>query len=96
MPIKYAVEDDGKSFYKLIIKKRERILADGLDDNAYDVTNVGTHLTALEFHELSADPETLVIDMRNRYESEIGHFENAVCPDVDNFRDEIQLGCGRF
>ena len=41
MPIKYAVEDDGKSFYKLIVRHRKNILADGLDDNAYDVTNVG-------------------------------------------------------
>lgn len=96
MPIKYAVEDDGKSFYKLIVRRRERILADGLDDDAYDVTNVGTHLSALEFHELSADPNVLLIDMRNRYESEIGHFENAICPDVDSFRDEIKLVVEEF
>ncbi len=91
MPIKYAIEDDGKSFYKLIVRLRNRILADGLDDDAYDVTNVGKHLSATEFHSLASDDNTLVIDMRNRYESEIGHFENAVCPDADTFRDEIQI-----
>ncbi len=91
MPIKYAVEDDGKSFYKLIVRKKKRILADGLPDDSYDVTNVGRHLTAMEFHELSAKDETLVIDMRNSYESEIGHFENAYCPEADTFREEIQL-----
>jgi UPF0176 protein len=96
MPIKYAVEDDGKSFYKLIIKHRQRILADGLDDDAYDVTNVGNHLSGLEFHELASDPENLVIDMRNRYESEIGHFKNAYCPDVDSFREEIKLVVDKF
>lgn len=96
MPIKYAVEDNGKSFYKLIIKHRQRILADGLEDDAYDVTNVGKHLSGLEFHELSADPNNVVIDMRNRYESEIGHFENAYCPDVDSFRDEIKLVVDKF
>ena len=96
MPIKYAVEDDGRSFYKLAIKVRDRILADGLDDDTYDVTNVGKHLSAVEFHELSADPGTLVIDMRNRYESEIGHFENAYCPEVDTFRDEIRLVADKF
>jgi UPF0176 protein len=96
MPIKYAVEDNGRSFYKLTIKNRKRILADGLDENTYDVTRVGKHLTALEFHELAGDPETLVIDMRNRYESEIGHFENAYCPDVDSFRDEIQHVTEKF
>ncbi|PLX14748.1 MAG: hypothetical protein C0598_00645 [Marinilabiliales bacterium] len=96
MPIKYAIEDDGKSFYKLIVRLRNRILADGLDDNAYDVTNVGKHLTAIEFHELAKDENTLVIDMRNRYESEIGHFKRAYCPDVDTFREEIQLVSEKF
>ncbi len=96
MPIKYAFEDDGKSFYKLIVRLRNRILADGLDDDAYDVTNVGKHLSATEFHELASDENTLVIDMRNRYESEIGHFENAVCPEADTFRDEIQMVANDF
>ncbi|MBT3174927.1 MAG: rhodanese-related sulfurtransferase [Lentimicrobiaceae bacterium] len=96
MPIKYAVEDDGKSFYKLIVRLRDRILADGLEDDAYDVTNVGKHLSAIEFHDLAADEETLIIDMRNSYESEIGHFENAVCPDADTFRDEIQMVTDEF
>ena len=96
MPIKYAIEDDGKSFYKLTIKVRPKIVADGLDDNAFDVTNVGKHLSALEFHEQAADPSTLVIDMRNHYESEVGHFEGAICPDADTFRDEIQMVVEEF
>ncbi|WP_372751804.1 rhodanese-related sulfurtransferase [Labilibaculum sp.] len=91
MPIKWAVEDDGKSFYKLIVKVRPKIVADGLNDNAFDVTNVGNHLSPLEFHEQVSRPDTIVVDMRNHYESEIGHFENAICPDVDTFREEIDL-----
>jgi UPF0176 protein len=96
MPIKYAIEDDGKSFYKLIVRLKKRILADGLDDDAYDVTNVGNHLSAIEFHDLASKEDTLLIDMRNRYESEIGHFENAVCPEADTFRDEIQMVTDEF
>lgn len=91
MPIKYAIEDDGKSFYKLTIKVRPKIVADGLDDNTFDVTNVGKHLSALDFHEQVQKPDTIVVDMRNHYESEIGHFEGAICPDADTFRDEIQM-----
>ena len=91
MPIKWAVEDDGKSFFKLIIKLRPKIVADGLDDGTYDVTNVGTHLTPMEFHNSLDESDTVVIDMRNHYESEVGRFENAICPDVDTFREEIQL-----
>jgi UPF0176 protein len=95
-PIKYAIVDDGKSFYKLTIKVRPKIVADGLDYGSYDLSKVGTHLSALEFHELSAKPETLVIDMRNHYESEIGRFENAVCPDADTFKDAIQMVINEF
>ena len=91
MPIKYAIEDDGKSFYKLTIKVRPKIVADGLDDNVFDVTNVGNHLSAIDFHNLVQDESSLVIDMRNHYESEVGHFEGAICPDADTFRDEIQM-----
>ncbi|WP_321515954.1 rhodanese-related sulfurtransferase [Marinifilum fragile] len=91
MPIKWAVEDDGKSFYKLTIKVRPKIVADGLNDNTFDTTNVGTHLSPVEFHEELSNPNNIIIDMRNHYESEVGHFENAVCPDVDTFREEIDM-----
>ncbi len=90
-PFKIAVEDDGKSFYKLSVKVREKIVADGLKDDTFDVSNVGKHLTAKEFNEALELPETIVVDMRNHYESEIGHFEKAICPDVDTFREELPL-----
>ena len=96
VPLKWAVEDDGKSFYKLTIKVRPKIVADGLDDHSFDVTNVGNHLSPLEFHNMLDNPSTIVIDMRNHYESEIGHFENAYCPDADTFKDEIQIVTREF
>ena len=91
VPVKFAIEDNGKSFYKLTIKVRPKLVADGLDDNAFDVTNVGRHLSAGEFHSLVESGEHLVVDMRNHYESEIGHFKGAICPETDTFRDEIKL-----
>ncbi len=91
IPIKYAVEDDGKSFYKLTIKVRPKLVADGLDEGAFDVTNVGKHLTGLEFHKQLDKPNTVVVDMRNIYESEIGRFEGAICPKADTFRDELEM-----
>lgn len=90
MPLKIAVEDDGKSFIKLIVRQKRKIVADGLDDDAFDVTNVGTHLNAKEFNEALEQPGTIVIDMRNHYESEVGHFEGAICPEVDTFREELE------
>jgi len=87
---KIAVEDDGKSFYKLLLKVRKKIVADGLNDDAFDVTNVGKHLSAKEFNEALEQEGTVVVDMRNHYESEVGRFENAICPDVDTFREELE------
>jgi UPF0176 protein len=91
VPFKIAVEDDGKSFYKLTVKVRPKIVADGLDDGAFDVTNVGNHLTAKEFNEAMDSSDTIVVDMRNHYESEVGKFVGAICPDADTFREELPM-----
>ncbi|MEM9545272.1 MAG: rhodanese-related sulfurtransferase [Bacteroidota bacterium] len=86
-----AIEDDGKSFIKLKIKVRDKIVADGLDDSSFDVTKKGVHLTAERFNELTEDPETIVVDMRNHYESEVGKFKMAITPDVETFREALPL-----
>jgi UPF0176 protein len=91
IPLKIAVEDDGKSFYKLAVKVRNKIVADGLDDNSFDVTNVGNHLNAAEFNAAMEDPETIIVDMRNHYETEVGRFIGAICPDADTFREELPM-----
>ena len=91
VPFKIAVEDNGKSFYKLIIKTRNKIVADGLKDDAFDVTNVGTHLTAEEWNEAMKNENPTVVDMRNFYESEVGRFENAICPEAHSFRQELPM-----
>jgi len=86
-----AIEDDGKSFIKLAIRVRKKILADGLTDDTFDVTDCGTHLNAEEFNKLTDDPNTIIVDMRNHYESEVGHFNGAITPDVDTFRDSLPV-----
>lgn len=86
-----AVEDSGKSFFKLKILVRKKIVADGLNDSTFDVTQCGTHVNAKEFNTLADNPNTVIVDMRNHYESEVGHFKNAICPDVDTFREELKV-----
>ena len=86
-----AVEQDNKSFLKLKVKVRNKIVADGLNDETFDVTDKGVHLNAKEFNEMLANPNTVCVDMRNHYESEIGHFDGAVTPDVDTFRDSLDI-----
>ena len=86
-----AVEQDNKSFLKLKVKVRNKIVADGLNDDTFDVTDKGVHLNAKDFNAMLADPNTVCVDMRNHYESEIGHFDGAVTPDVDTFRDSLDI-----
>lgn len=86
-----AIDDDGKSFFKLKIQVRKKIVADGLKDDTFDASDSGTHLNAKEFNELTSDSNTVVVDMRNHYESEVGHFKNAILPDVDTFRESLPI-----
>ncbi|MGB1535426.1 MAG: rhodanese-related sulfurtransferase [Flavobacteriaceae bacterium] len=86
-----AIEQNNKSFLKLTIKVRKKIVADGLEDSSFDVTKKGKHVSAQEFNQLLEDENTICLDMRNHYESEIGHFKNAVTPDVDTFRESLPL-----
>ena len=86
-----AVEQDDLSFLKLTVKVRKKIVADGLNDETFDVTNKGIHLKAEEFNQMLEDPDTIVVDFRNHYESEIGHFEGAITPDVDTFRESLPI-----
>ncbi len=86
-----AVDDDGKSFYVLDIKVRNRIVADGISDPAFDMANRGKYVNAEQFNQLTTDPDTVVIDMRNHYEFEVGHFENAVEVPSDTFREQLPM-----
>lgn len=86
-----AVDDDGKSFWVLKIKVREKIVADGINDPAFNMSRKGNYVDALSFNELTTDPETLVVDMRNHYEYEVGHFENAIEIPSDTFREQLPM-----
>jgi UPF0176 protein len=86
-----AVQDDGKSFFKLTIKVRPKIVADGLDDATFNPADTGTHIDADMFNTMTDDPNTILVDMRNHYESEVGYFEGAIRPDVETFREELQI-----
>ncbi len=86
-----AIEHDNEAFLKLKIKVRDKIVADGLNSNEYNLDKNGVHVNAEKFNELLDDNETITIDMRNHYESEIGHFKGAKLPDVDTFRESLPI-----
>jgi UPF0176 protein len=86
-----AVNNDGKSFWVLKIKVREKIVADGIADPAFDMSNKGKYVDAKSFNQLTSDPDTIVVDMRNHYEYEVGHFENAIEIPSDTFREQLPM-----
>src|SRR5918998_1148068 len=86
-----AIDDNGKSFWVLHVRVRKKIVADGIDDPTFSIEQKGEYLNAREFNQLIEDPETAVVDMRNYYEYEVGHFENAIEIPSDTFREQLPL-----
>ena len=86
MPIKHAVEE-GRSFIKLAIRVKKEIVAYNVPEDEYNMNQVGNHLNASEFNEALDNPDAIVLDMRNYYESEVGHFNNAILPDVERSQE---------
>lgn len=86
-----AVDDDGKSFWVLKIKVREKIVADGITDPDFSMENKGRYVDAEQMNTLLQDPDTVVLDMRNHYEYEVGHFENALEIPSDTFREQLPM-----
>ena len=87
--INIGIEHDNFSFLKLKIKIKSKIVADGLSANEINLKNRGKHVDAKEFNNLLKSNDTITIDMRNHYESRIGHFEGAFLPDVDTFKQSL-------
>lgn len=89
--INIAVDNDGKSFWVLKIKVRDKIVADGIHDPGFDMSKKGKYVDAAAFNVLTNDADTVVVDMRNHYEYEVGHFENAIEIPSDTFREQLPM-----
>lgn len=86
-----AIDNDGKSFWFLKIKIRDKIVADGIDDPHFSVSQTGHYVDARAFNDLASDPNTILIDMRNHYEYEVGHFDGALEVPSDTFREQLPM-----
>lgn len=86
-----AVDDDGKSFWVLKVKVREKIVADGINDPTFNMHQKGKYVDAESMNTLLEDPSTIVVDMRNHYEYEVGHFVKALEVPSDTFRDQLPM-----
>ncbi|TKI07687.1 oxygen-dependent tRNA uridine(34) hydroxylase TrhO [Martelella alba] len=86
-----ALDDDGKSFWVLRMKVRDRLVADGISDPTFDPASTGDYLDAEQVNAMAGDPDTLFVDMRNHYEYEVGHFDNAIEIPSDTFREQLPM-----
>lgn len=86
-----AIDDDGKSFWVLKVKVRKKIVMDGIDDESFNMHEKGKYVDAEKMNELMAHPETVVVDFRNHYEYEVGHFKNAIQLPSDTFREQLPM-----
>jgi len=78
--------EEGTSFYKLVVKIKDEIVAYNIPKQEYNMNNVGKHLDYKEFNK-SIDEGAIVLDMRNYYEGEIGKFESAIIPDIERSQE---------
>lgn len=86
-----ALDNDGKSFWVLRMKVRKKIVADGIDDPTFNPSNTGRYLNAEEFNELTELPDTIIVDMRNSYEYEVGRFKDAIEVPSNTFREQLPM-----
>lgn len=79
-------EGDENTFPKLVIKVRPEIVS--LHANIPLTADQDNHLSPAQWKQrIESDPDAVIVDVRNNYESDAGKFENAVTCDIDNFRD---------
>lgn len=91
MRLNYAVDNDGKSFWVLKVKVREKIVADGIDDPGFSMEKRGKYVDARQMNEMIEKGNVHIVDMRNHYEYEVGHFDNAIEIPSDNFREQLPM-----
>ncbi|MDQ0255679.1 UPF0176 protein [Evansella vedderi] len=80
-------EADEHAFKKLRVRYRPELVTLRLEDDIDPLKQTGQYLSPKEFYEQMQDPDTVVIDARNDYEYDLGHFKGAVRPDIETFRE---------
>lgn len=80
-------EADGHAFKKMHVRPRPELVNLSLEDdiNPHEIT--GEYLSPTEFYEEMQREDTVVLDVRNTYEYDVGHFRGAIRPEVNTFRE---------
>lgn len=78
---------EGHAFKKMFVRPREEIVSLKLEEDIDPTELTGQYLEPKEFKEALLDENTVVIDARNDYEYDLGHFRGAVRPEIRSFRE---------
>lgn len=80
-------EADDYAHKKMFVRPRKEIVALNLEDDIDPHTTTGDYLKPTQFKEALLDEDTIVLDTRNDYEYDLGHFKGAIRPEIRNFRE---------
>ncbi|WP_318618695.1 rhodanese-related sulfurtransferase [Priestia megaterium] len=80
-------EADEHAFKKMHVRHRKELVTLRLEEDVNPLRVTGNYLSPKEFYQAMQDENTVVIDARNDYEYDLGHFRGAVRPDIRNFRE---------
>ncbi|PLT27490.1 oxygen-dependent tRNA uridine(34) hydroxylase TrhO [Peribacillus deserti] len=80
-------EAEGHAFKKMKVRARPELVTLRLEDDVNPLEMTGRYLSPSEFREQMEKEDTVLLDARNDYEYDLGHFRGAVRPDIENFRD---------
>ncbi|MBM7717377.1 rhodanese-related sulfurtransferase [Siminovitchia sp. FSL H7-0308] len=80
-------EADTHAFKKMHVRPRKELVTLRLKDDVNPRKVTGTYLSPKEFYEAMQDDNTVVLDARNDYEYDLGHFRGAIRPDIKTFRE---------
>lgn len=83
LDVKYSTAGE-MPFHRMKVRLKREIVTMGVD-NLDPAQNAGTHVEAVDWNALIADPETVVVDTRNDYETSLGTFRGAVDPGTGSF-----------
>ena len=80
-------ESEGHAFRKMFVRPRKELVALNLEEDVDPLRLTGEYLDPKAFKEALLDEDTVVLDARNDYEYDLGHFRGAIRPDIRNFRE---------
>lgn len=75
------------AFKKMHVRPRKEIVAFDLDEDVNPKELTGKYYSPSEFKEALLSDDTIILDARNDYEYDLGHFRGALRPDITRFRD---------